>query len=182
MINRILLDLDGVVRDWCKGIIKLYELDIEIKDIIRWDFVTDFVTKRDGLSVSQFWEGQDQKFWENLELTPEANEIMDLLKRTKKDIILLTSPTMNNAGWSQTWIRKHYPDLFYKQKYMLGPCKYICADGTSLLIDDAEKNVDPFIENGGNAFLFPSPWNKGRRWAAHPVAELANYLIGTDLL
>ena len=182
MIKRIFLDLDGVMRAWDKAVIELYKLDIDPSSITHWNFITECAEEQRGLSVSQFWDGQDQEFWENLELTPEANEIMDLLKRTRKDIILLTSPTMNNAGWSQVWIRKHYPDLFYKQKYMLGPCKYICAEGTSLLIDDAEKNVDPFIENGGNAFLYPRPWNRMRRWASHPVKELEDHLFGLQLL
>ena len=182
MIKRIFLDLDGVIRAWDDAVIELYKLDIDRSSITRWDFITECAEKQRGLTTSQFWDGQSQWFWENLGMTPEAEGVLKLLRATRKDVILLTSPTMNNAGWSQAWIRKYMPEFFYKQKYMIGPCKYICADTSCLLIDDAEKNIDPFIEHGGRGFLFPRPWNRMRRWAADPVTELEEHLLGLGLL
>ena len=176
MIKRIFLDLDGVIRAWDSAVIELYDLNISQKDVSTWGALEERASNLHGISKKDFWEGQNQYFWEGLEFTDEAEGVLALLDKTKLDVVLLTSPTMNNAGWSQSWIRKHLPTYFYSQKYLIGPCKYVCANLESLLIDDAEKNIFPWVQNGGVGFLFPRPWNQMRSRAAMPVKDLEDYL------
>lgn len=181
-VKRIFLDLDGVVRAWDDAVIKLYNLRMNQSEITHWGSIYERAQALYNMSLQEFWDGQGEDFWLNLEFTPEATDVLCLLEKTKKDIVLLTAPTMNNAGWGQQWIRKHMPSYFYKQKYIIGPCKYVCANSQSMLVDDAEKNIDPWIESGGVGFLFPRPWNRMRELAANPVRELEDHLVGLKLL
>ena len=35
--------------------------------------------------------------------------------------------------------------------------KYLCASENAILIDDSQYKIDPFIEAGGQGFLWPNP-------------------------
>lgn len=162
MINKIFLDLDGVVRNWTGGINKLFGTNIADEEITCWDYITNRICAEKCISVKDFWEKQDRDFWINLEFTKDGQEILDTVAKVKAPVFILTSPTLNNAGWSQEWIKLHMPAFFQKKMYLIGPAKYACATPTSVLIDDAEKNIDPWRECGGIGVLYPRPWNRKR--------------------
>ena len=44
--------------------------------------------------------------------------------------------------------------------FMIGTQKYLLAKPDVVLIDDQHKNIDLFREHGGQAILFPQPWNE----------------------
>jgi hypothetical protein len=159
MLKRIFLDLDGVVRDWVDGIKKLYEVDFSPEHVNDWGWLTSFVCSYHKISEQEFWEKQDEKFWLGLQFTEDAKRILSLVEQSQCKVCLLTSPTLNNAGWSQQWIRENMPTYFQEKRYLIGPAKYMCAHEDSLLIDDAEKNVNDWFDYGGLAFLYPAPWN-----------------------
>jgi hypothetical protein len=162
MINKIFLDLDGVVRDWIKGINRLFKTDLCHSEIVNWDYVTNRVMKERGISEKEFWESQDEDFWIGLEFTRDAKGIFDIIGEANIETCLLTAPTLTNAGYSQQWIKKNMPWYYNNKKYLMGPCKYMVAQPNALLIDDAEKNIDPWIKYGGIGFLWPQPWNRNR--------------------
>jgi len=181
MIKKIFLDLDGIVRDWTRGIIKWYDIDCLAQDVKSWDFFEHFVSSTLKMSPKEFWEGQTATFWETLPFTQEAPMILDVMNHIQKagtvSVFLLTSPTLTNAGSTQTWIRKNMPKYFADKRYIIGPPKYACADESSILIDDAEKNVFPFAEWGGYGFLYPRPWNCKREQERDGVGKLIEYLM-----
>lgn len=155
-INRIFLDLDGVVRDWCSGIFKLFDCEPILVDT--WDRITKYVCKECGISTTYFWEIQTYGFWESLKPYTYINRVLSLFPVEK--VCILTSPTLTGAGGSQAWIRKNLPHLFNNKQYLIGPAKHFCANPNSLLIDDSDTNVNIFREAGGHAILFPQSWNR----------------------
>ena len=176
MISKIFLDLDGVVRDWCGGINKKWGVKVNQEAIQRWDYLTEYVMKEKGISEKFFWDDQDEDFWTGLEFYPEAKQIITMLEQTDRPVYILNSPTLTNAGYSQKWIRNKMPAFFNEKRYLIGPCKYAVASPDALLIDDAEKNIDPWIEHGGVGFLYPRPWNRMRRHANEGLFKLESFL------
>lgn len=168
MINKIYIDLDGVIRAWDEAVIELYKLPITRNDIYEWGSVFTEYRRTWGIDLTekQFWDNMKQEFWTNLKFTDEAPFIIEMLdtihKLGRADVVILTSPTLDNAGWSQEWIRKNMPTYFHSKRYIIGPDKKYLAYPDALLIDDAEKNILPWRERGGVGFLFPRPWNNGR--------------------
>ena len=157
-INRIFLDLDGVIRDWDGGVYKWFRM--EPRTPTDWGHVCRTICKEYGISQHYFWEKQGPDFWAGLEMLPYSQQIISLLPIEKT--CLLTSPTLNNAGFSQKWIRTNLPEYFDKKQYLIGSAKHFCAAPDTLLIDDSDINVKKFKEEGGNTILFPQPWNENR--------------------
>jgi len=157
-INKIFLDLDGVIRDWSGGVCKWFGVK-PVPNLI-WNTLPNYICKEYGISESYFWDKQDYNFWFGLKMFPRAQEILDLLPTDKTCI--LTAPTLNNAGASQRWIESNLPILFKKKNYLIGPAKHFCANSGTLLIDDSDINVEKFRKAGGNAILYPQSYNKNK--------------------
>jgi len=155
-INRIFLDLDGVIRNWCGGIFKLF--DIEPVPVTTYEGIVDYVCKDYGISKTYFWERQDYHFWKYLKCYPYIEPVLRLFPVDK--VCILTSPSLNGAGGSQAWIKKNLPSLFNNKQYLIGPAKHFCAGSHSLLVDDSDDNTDRFRKAGGHTILFPQPWNR----------------------
>ena len=186
MQKKIFLDLDGVVRDWTRGIIKWYSLDCFAQDVTTWNFFEGYVKEQLNMSPKEFWEGQTATFWETLPFTQDAPKILDIMGHIQRtgttSVFILTSPTLTNAGSTQTWIRKNMPVYFNEKRYIIGPPKYACASPDSLLIDDAEKNAFAFWDAGGDVFLYPQPWNFERASTKNAVDEMVEFLMLKEVL
>jgi len=156
-MKKIFLDLDGVIVDWDQGVIDWFNLDATHEDVTHWGSLCDMT----GLSDADFW-GQlcEEWFWEGLKFTEYAAEVLYYLKDL--DVCLLTSPAMHTAGWRQNWIQKNLPEYFHAKRYLIGPGKEHVARADTILIDDYEVNVNKFREAGGEAILFPQPWNSNK--------------------
>jgi 5'(3')-deoxyribonucleotidase len=155
------LDLDGVIVDFAQGCIDWYNLDCTPEDFTEWGAIFDFFTGKE----IDFWEGLTDKFWIGLGFTKEAKRILTLVGPMKPCI--LTSPShIGGSGGKQQWIKENLPDYYNEERYLIGPAKNYMAHKNSLLIDDAEENVDKFRKgvngNGGHAILVPRPWNRLR--------------------
>ena len=164
----VFLDLDGVIRDWDKGVSKLFGIE-PLEGPRDWYLIQDHICREKGFSVDEFWDRQDFDFWANLPLTPEADQVLELLEGA--DPIIMTSPSKTGAGGTQAWIWKHLPKIFHEGRYLIGPPKWACANPKSVLIDDHDGNIDKFRWAGGNGILFPRPWNS-KRMMKNPVSEL----------
>jgi 5'(3')-deoxyribonucleotidase len=160
MITQIFLDLDGVIIDYCGAVIKHFDLGITEADLTEYGTVERVYMEKTGDSRGKFWQGQGEDFWLNLPMLPWAKDMLELLKPYKP--VILTAPTLNNAGWRQRWIMKYMPDYFQDKRYLIGPAKWSVAHPGAMLIDDKPKNIDEFNQAGGLGFTFPQPWNVGR--------------------
>ena len=155
-VFKYFLDLDGVIVAFAEGVIKWYNLDCTPEDFKKWGAIFNFFTG----SEATFWEGLTDKFWLGLEFTKEAKRILTLVEPLKPCI--LTSPSHTSAGSKQQWIKENLPDYFNDGRYLIGPAKHFGAHSESVLIDDAEENIDKFKNEGGHVILVPRPWNRLR--------------------
>ena len=157
---KIFLDIDGVVRNWDSGVCQLFGLgDVLVRS---WDTIENLALERGVVKTGkEFWEKQTSDFWAGLKMYQHAHDFLSMLEDLvgKKNICLLTAPTLTSAGGTQKWIRKNMPYFFNSKQYLIGPAKHFVAGAGKLLIDDKDDNVIKFREAGGEAIVFPQPWN-----------------------
>lgn len=149
--TRALLDMDGVLVDFVAGVFRHRGLP---RVPVQWDFVTP-----------SEWESFGFDFWANLELTPEAGEILraTITAFGLGNICILSSPC-KTAGCMEgklAWLRKHLPS--FSRRFLFGPAKEFCAGADTVLIDDSDANVNKFGLAGGHTILVPREWNARRR-------------------
>lgn len=177
----VFIDLDGIVADFVRGLMARYKKP--------WPY--DTVRGEKAWDISQLWgmtwedleRGLDRSFWSNLPKTAEADDVMSLASNLcgRQNLCFLSSPvrTLGCADGKRLWVEEHYPGV-----PLLLSCaaqgaavpKHFLAHERAILIDDHSPNVDAFDLHGGEAFLFPRPWN--RRHPQEPVAlqQLAGFL------
>lgn len=165
---KILLDMDGVLANFVGGAIKMmnkksapgHAIKMTIED---WPHHEYNVAKIFGLSQQEFWgylEKHDHgfSFWASLEPYPWFEELLAIVSEVDPEYHIATSPANpNSASGKIFWLREHIENDF--RRFMIGPDKYLMAKKSSILIDDHDDNIKKFVENGGNAILFPQPWN-----------------------
>lgn len=155
MKKRVFLDVDGVINDFLGNFLRL----IKKTDYIptHWNFFQDL-----GYTEKDFWgiiDAEGETFWADCDPYPWKDEVLKLVDNYDKhyDIFFLSSPAQMPQGWSgrKKWLMRHAP----KYPMILTNHKYPLAQPGTLLIDDSDKNYKLFTEEGGEAFLFPQPWN-----------------------
>jgi 5'(3')-deoxyribonucleotidase len=150
----ILLDMDGVIADYVSGALISLGLDINTP-------ITDMeMAECLGITKEEFYAPQmaDPDFWINLKPYPWMNELVDLV-RSHGEVYIATAPNRHRGvGDKIEWCRQHLGD-WTQGKVMVGKPKYLLAGPGRTLIDDHPENCEKFIEYGGNAILFPRPWN-----------------------
>lgn len=193
-MKKAMLDLDGVIVDFVKGVCRLYHVDNPyIKPGgPRGDGAWDLLELLKIAEPKSFWNFLGFDFWANLEKTPEADRIVQTVLRTvgNENVCFLTSPcsAMGCSDGKRAWVHKHYPQI----PILLSVCseenpqppKEFLANGETILIDDCAWNVDTFSGAGGWTYLYPRPWN--RRHAAEHAGlcylerELHEFVVGLD--
>lgn len=156
---RISLDLDGVVADWGKAAAKTCGVDIN-DEKIREEL-------KNGKRMEEFVGGDEKMWpmidaegdawWENIEKTDWADDLINLLKKETKHLFFLSSPSKHPTCYSGKikWILKNYPKM--DRDVFLGCKKHLFANPNTLLVDDTEKKIKKFREFGGHAFKWPCP-------------------------
>lgn len=165
----VLLDVDGVLCNFVERICQFY--GINANDAMQnWEpleeyelhktnhFVEKFITedqiKKDLISLPAGW-------WKNLCTYPYFSDLLILIDDHFKNWLLSTSPIMSADYFSGRfdWLNKIYGGELEANKIMIGSEKYLMANKNTVLIDDSLKNVKKFIAAGGQAILYPRPWN-----------------------
>lgn len=154
-INRICIDVDGVLADFVGGVFRLFGVEREFPDQYS-------LPKHLGISDDEFWNRinlASPEFWENLDPYPWAHELYDHCSRIGS-VILLTSPNRcpQCLAGKYAWMQKHFGEKF--SRFLIGPAKEMCARPDTVLIDDSESNCASFINHNGWAICFPQPWNR----------------------
>lgn len=158
-VRHILLDMDGVIADFMGAILELHG-QRELAD--KWpDGEADYAVVL-GMTKDEFWkpvDGLGGRFWAEFPPYPWLNELLTLLRETAP-FTISTSPSRSAACASAKveWLREHFQEPLYMD-FMIGTQKYLLAKPDVVLIDDQHKNIDQFREHGGQAILFPQPWN-----------------------
>lgn len=179
MIDRVLLDMDGVIVDFLAGCKKFHGKDYKWHphepdkqtEQTSWNIEPIF-----GMTGPEIWDPLGRSFWANLDPHPWMPQIVALLENHfgSERVCLLTSPikTAGAIEGKMDWIRKHLPQ--FRRRFLVGPAKEFCAGPRHVLVDDHSVNIEKFEKAGGQTFLFPAPWN--RRFGEHPVIALEEWL------
>jgi len=182
MTYRFLLDMDGIISDWHRAIAEHHRRPIA------W-MTPGKESPYEGFDIprGKLWEGVDQAFWQSMNKTGEADKIVDaVLFRFQPHVCLTTLlptnfeyPLDRIDSWIKgktRWLKWHYPVLL--QHFLFGTSREFCASERTILLDDMDSNVAAFKACGGNAILFPRPWNSNHHLIGkvHLIEWLKNEL------
>lgn len=158
-IKKVILDMDGVLTNFYKGVCDAFGKSSELKGKISYDFWNswDDKTTRDQINAIC-----NKDFWRNLEWHDEGKEILEILESAygAENIELVTRPMDHAGSWNgkKLWIMDNMID--YRDRLTVTTrSRSVYAASDVLLIDDWESNVNAFREAGGQAILIPRPWN-----------------------
>ncbi len=154
---KIYLDMDGVLCDFVGATCKLYgKCPSTVK---QWNFFEDW-----GFDQDRFWAGIDEweaAFWANLEPYYWTDELIRLVESIDPNYRICTTPSRSHHSYSGKvqWLNKfvnkpHDRVIMVKDKSQL-------ARPGRLLVDDNDATFELWQEEGGEAILWPQPWNNG---------------------
>lgn len=159
MIDLVLIDMDGVLADFARHALARFDrLDL----LDTWPSGQYEIHEIVGIPQDEFWGTLDQEgpeFWAGLPELPWAAELCDLVREKVGNFHISTSPSRAPASsmGKVHWLQRFFDPRF--RRYMLGSHKYLLAKPGVVLIDDSDEKCKKFIEAGGDAVLFPQPWN-----------------------
>ena len=154
----IYLDMDGVCCDFVKASLEV----IGRKDLINnWPKGIVYIEDYLEMSHEQFWKKIDKigyPFWSSLEETPWFKELYSELNKLG-DVYFCTSPTRNPdcVKGKLMWLQDRFGERI--NNYIFIKDKFLLARKNDFLIDDFDSQCNDFVKHGGNAILFPQPWN-----------------------
>ena len=175
----IYLDMDGVLTDFVGGVFNLFGKQYVEEDypLGKWKFFEDW-----GITESEFWQRVHQcgpHFWETLDPFPGAKDLVSfgfyrgLIPRGQMSI--LTSPSRSPHCYSGKvqWLINHGINL----PVTITTNKEQLAQPGRLLIDDKIENCERFRAAGGDAIVFPQPWNNYGGFDALTGESRVNHII-----
>ena len=160
------VDMDGVAANFVQGALNAHGFDdFQTNEIIgNWPRGEFSIPKVLGMTSLKFWGFITQEVWENLSVYPETLKLMETLHDFFgfENVFFLSSPTTEPSclHGKGTWIKDHFPDMWYKRMFVFTPHKYLFANNRAILVDDYEVNCKKFSEAGGWSILYPQPWNR----------------------
>ena len=159
-MNRVFVDLDGVLVDFVNGISAAHKSPNPYNGDKHYNMYN--IEEIWGITIDEFWRPTNHwKFWANLEPTKECFRLMEMLEDNfeRDNIAILTSPSHNPdcVKGKHIWIKKHLPS--FERRFLIGAPKHMCANDSSILIDDSDHKIKKFAKYGGHTFLWPQPWN-----------------------
>lgn len=184
--SEIFLDYDGVLFDFHSNALRMHgkpELSRNNWPLPGGDLSAvlgyDNRTEEGGI---KFWDHMyaNPEFWKGSDPFPWLHELIDLVKQhTGPHGVTVLTAVSHNAGSRRDEERAgkmhmlavHGVHLQVKFEHQ----KWKCARPNTLLIDDWEQQVNPFKAHGGEAVLFPQPWNEHHVHPC-PITFLRNWL------
>lgn len=147
---KIYCDMDGVLVDLHRGARRITGdpvFDIDDSQTIKIFWKT----------IMQMTTNEVVDAWKDLPWVPGGKKLWDYIGRFNAAI--LSSPGTNKragdiAAGKKAWIQDHLSPQ--PSKMIFDPQKFKFADQNSILIDDKEKNIRPWIEHGGIGILHPT--------------------------
>jgi 5'(3')-deoxyribonucleotidase len=180
---KIFLDMDGCISDWLGAACNLCDIDLNDTDIREGlkkknGFLEDFVDEK------VLWKNIEEAgvgYWENLDIFPWAKKLYKSLEELGDDFSILSSPGKFTEIASLAcdgkvlWLDKHFDN---KKNYIFAYNKSICASENTILVDDSQHKIDPFVEEGGHGFLWPNPLSliDGDKDVDDTIDELVDYI------
>lgn len=186
MENKVFLDMDGVLVDFVGGLHKALGVAYDPKsypyEASKYDMFEDLCAKTNGqVSMDNLYRACDAvEFWSELDWDPAGQEILETIMSVFdwRDVCICTSPMSNPDAWKGKviWLNRHLPEA--KHITIMTAPKHLLAKPGHILIDDKDTNITNFKKYGGDGFLIPQPWNKGRdKVNTNYIPELREFLL-----
>jgi len=168
-INEVLIDQDGVLSSFVSAYLKLVGSPLQESDIHGWHM--ENYTNQTEEEMWQCIREAGESFWTDMEAYPWA---YDLLTNFPTFYVCTAASTKSPAAWTGKirWLNT-FCSLWGipTPKVIMTADKHLLAAPDRLLIDDKPSSVKQFIKAGGNAILFPRPWNTSGD-SSDPMATL----------
>lgn len=151
---QIYMDVDNVLADYTRHFIEWFNLPIRSEDIKVYDMLYALY----GDKMDQV--ADNEEFHLSIPKLPWADRLMKTVRDQGHDISLATACLSKHR---LTWAQRHYPGIpVYQCKE-----KWTLSEGPHcVLIDDHWEQCSRFKKDGGGqAILFPAPWNQ------HPLPD-----------
>jgi len=165
----IFLDMDGVLCDFVSAAMRVHGREFVASEWPKgeWD-----IAKVLGISVGEFWRkiNNTDGFWVMLDRYPWSSSLYLELWAMDK-VVIATAPSRCPSSYSgkRIWLDKRSID----SHVMFGSSKHLMAAPGRILIDDGQHNIDAWKAAGGQAILFPQPWNNG---PSVPPEDMVEYI------
>lgn len=163
---KIYLDMDGVITDFDKQFVKIWEDTHALID--RRDLYTVAVLEHEIFKHLEFMSNAKQLLYGVADLASQYNALIEILTSVGTE-----SPEVGEAARLQkiAWLEQNhilYPRNFVKSK----PQKAQYSSPSAILIDDRQGCIDPFKAKGGGGILYKdSQWTGAllqlERWLDH---------------
>ena len=177
-IVHIFIDLDGVLADWVAGVLDLFGTGALSKS--DWPAGEYSIERVLGISTDRLWSvinRQGSEWWAHLEPLPQYAALLGLIWSTEVEASILTAPGVCDYEWTgkAQWVARHAQE--YRHSLHMSQDKALLAGPGRLLIDDSDENCRRFIEAGGQAIVYPQPWNTAHLYAGRPLPTVKRQLV-----
>lgn len=158
----IILDMDGVIVNFIEGACRVSGKDY--KELYRnWPPNEYRLEAVFNMNIADLWaniDKEDSHFWSTLNQYEWSRSLYEKLKEYGS-LFFLTSPSNHppSLAGKLEWLH-HFTGDNKCRNYLMGSPKFLCGKPENVLIDDSDANIESFKQAGGNAILFPQPWNK----------------------
>ncbi len=165
---RVLIDLDGVIRDFVGSLVRVYNREFpqhEVLPVTSRRLEKFFPVKE---KIYDFFEaGWIEEIMEEAEPYPDAVEALHRWKSEFEIVIVTSQPEASRAS-TFTWIGRH--DIPTREVHI----SYYKSDIQGIaLLDDFSNNLDEFRETGRLAVCLDQPWN--RQWSGPRVKTVDQF-------
>ena len=150
---RVLLDVDGVLADFCSPVLEWLGFAGEHHRIVEHDILKCFDLEHLQTELNDFC-GRGG-FCEGLVVHDGAVEFVERLRKNF-EVVVVTSPYVEIRGWEQdrrAWLKRHFG--FEKRDVVFASRKSLVSG--DFLVDDYPKNFEEFR---GEKILIDRPWNR----------------------
>jgi len=176
-MTRILLDVDGVVADFTKGVEDATNHKFSKEDLKVWDILDKLDPEKKEHALEVLTEPE---FWRNLPIIDGAQEVVNSWDSLGHDITWVTSPWVSCESWESArrdWLDMHFGLGTKGHHYIPTSSKgKIVGD---VFIDDKPKNVTEWMaaHPQGKAFIFDAPHNQSFHGAPRFTWKRARDLV-----
>jgi beta-phosphoglucomutase-like phosphatase (HAD superfamily) len=178
-IEHVFLDMDGVLADFFHPALARHgRADLAAA----WPVGVRDMAGTMGVTWEAFWAplvADGAAFWADLPALPWLDDLLRAVERHAPWTVLTRPhPEPCCVAGKVAWMNRHLAprsgDRHFERFVLTRSKRWLAAPGR-VLIDDSEAMVASFRAAGGDAVLFPQPWNAGHA-TGDPLAAVLGAL------
>jgi hypothetical protein len=167
---KLFMDLDGVLADLESYVVQLFGPPAKPA---AWHYSERY----SQIPESEIWNKIN---WAAIEPTREFPDLLTLM--AEYDSYLITSPTairQPECAFGKTVFVEKYLRQ-YQRRLLIVPskCKRLLAASNHILVDDSDRNINEWRQDGGIGILCPQSYNLASDYADQKVEYIRSYLRG----